>query len=81
MKKIALEEHFTTPVLSAYAHGPGSSMNRQGFGQFEPRLLEFGDMRLEAMDKAGINLAVLSALSQNHPAPKNSVFQRVVNVV
>jgi hypothetical protein len=45
MKKIALEEHFTTPVLSAYAHGPGSSMNRQGFGQFEPRLLEFGDLR------------------------------------
>jgi hypothetical protein len=26
-------------------------MNRQGFGQFEPRLLEFGDLRLEAMDK------------------------------
>ena len=63
MKKIALEEHFTTPVLSAYAHGPGSSMNRQGFVQFEPRLLEFGDMRLEAMDKAGINLAVLSVTS------------------
>jgi len=58
-----LEEHFTTPLLSAYAHGPGSSMNRQGFGAFEPRLLEFGAMRLEAMDKAGIDLAVLSVTS------------------
>lgn len=38
-------------------------MNRQGFGQFEPRLMEFGDMRLEAMDKAGIDLAVLSVTS------------------
>lgn len=63
MKKIALEEHFTTPDLSGYAHGPGSSMNRQGFGQFEQRLLDFGKMRMEAMDKADIDLAVLSVTS------------------
>ena len=71
MKKIALEEHFTTPDMSAYAHGPGSSMNRQRFGQFEQRLLDFGEMRLEAMDEADIDLAVLSVTSPGvQAAPK-----------
>ena|SRR5665647_736987 len=60
MRKIALEEHFTTPDLSRHAKGPGSSMDRKGFGRFESRLVEFDGMRLEAMDKAGIDLAVLS---------------------
>jgi 2,3-dihydroxybenzoate decarboxylase len=60
MKKIALEEHFSTPALSAYAHGAGSSMDRAGFARFEERLLEIGAQRIEAMDAAGIELAVLS---------------------
>ncbi len=60
MRKIALEEHFTSPDLSSYAHRPGSSMDLEGFGRFEKRLLEFDGMRLDAMDKAGIELAVLS---------------------
>lgn len=60
MRKIALEEHFTTPDLSGYAHGPRSSMSQEIFRRFEKRLLEFDSMRLEAMDKAGIELAVLS---------------------
>jgi 2,3-dihydroxybenzoate decarboxylase len=60
MKKIALEEHFTTSELLPYAYGPRSSMDGAGFGRFERRLLDFDDMRLEAMDKAGIELALLS---------------------
>ena len=51
MKKIALEEHFTMPEFSDYA---------QGANPFQKPLLDFGDMRLEAMDKANIDLAVLS---------------------
>ncbi len=35
MRKIALEEHFTSPDLSSYAHPPGSSMDREGFGRFD----------------------------------------------
>jgi hypothetical protein len=46
MRKIALEERFTCPDLSSYAYGPGSSMDREGFGRFEKRLLEFDGMRL-----------------------------------
>ena len=61
MKKIALEEHFTTPQLRGYVYGPHSSMDRKLFAQFEERLLEFDQMRLAAMDRAGIELAVLSA--------------------
>jgi len=72
MKKIALEEHFTTADISEYALGPGSSMDREGFGFFEKRLLDFGDMRLEAMDKAGIDLAVLSATSPGVQAAHNT---------
>ena len=60
MKKIALEEHFTRPELAGYGRGPRSSGDREIYGRFEKRLLEFDGMRLEAMDEAGIELAVLS---------------------
>lgn len=64
LRKIALEEHFTTPQLSAYTTaGAYPSINRSGFAQFEKPLGEFGTARLEAMDQAGIDLAVLSATS------------------
>lgn len=61
MKKIALEEHFSTPELAHYAYAaPGASMDREGFAPFEQRLLEIGEQRIAAMDQAGIELAVLS---------------------
>lgn len=61
MKKIALEEHFSTPELAGYAYaGAGSSRDRDGFARFERRLLEIGEQRIQAMDQAGIELAVLS---------------------
>jgi 2,3-dihydroxybenzoate decarboxylase len=71
MRKIALEEHFTSPDLSSYAHGPGSSMNREGFAHFEKRLLDFGGTRLEAMDKAGIALSVLSVTTPGVQAERD----------
>lgn len=72
MRKIALEEHFTTPALSGYAHGPGSSMDRETFGRFATRLLDFGGQRLEAMDQAGIDLAVLSATTPGIQAERDA---------
>lgn len=78
MRKFALEEHFTRPDLSAYAHGPLSSMDRETFGRFEKRLLEFDGMRLEAMDKAGIELAVLSVTTpgvQGEPNTRTAIKQ------
>lgn len=63
MRKIALEEHFTTPDMAEYLHAPGSSMDSTSFRQFQARLAEFDNRRLEAMDEAGIALAVLSVTS------------------
>lgn len=59
MRKIALEEHFTTADLAGYA--PGIAAISSGpFADIRRRLTEFDDLRLAAMDGAGIDLAVLS---------------------
>ncbi len=62
MRKIALEEHFTTADLDTYqvqaASGP-LHVAAGGADPFEPirrRLSEFDDLRLGAMDRAGIDL-------------------------
>jgi 2,3-dihydroxybenzoate decarboxylase len=58
MRKIALEEHFTTPELSKYVAKPTQSDTI--FADIEKRLADFDQLRLETMDKAGIALSVLS---------------------
>jgi 2,3-dihydroxybenzoate decarboxylase len=60
MKKIALEEHFTRLEFSEHGHGPSSGLDREIFSRFEERLLELDGIRLQAMDNAEIQLAVLS---------------------
>jgi 2,3-dihydroxybenzoate decarboxylase len=72
MRKIALEEHFTRPDLSGYAQGSGSSMDAAWFRPFEERLLDFDDLRLAAMDKAGIDLAVLSVTTPGVQAERDA---------
>ncbi|MGA7328463.1 MAG: amidohydrolase family protein [Rhodomicrobium sp.] len=72
MRKVALEEHFTTPGLSRYAVGPKSSLASSFFGRFEERLLEFGELRLQAMDNAGIEVAVLSVTTPGVQAEKDT---------
>lgn len=60
MHKIALEEHFMTPELAGkFVARP--TRNAHQFHEIERRLADFDTLRLEAMDKAGIDLAVLSA--------------------
>ncbi|WP_253713134.1 amidohydrolase family protein [Bradyrhizobium sp. WD16] len=59
-RKIALEEHFATAELAKkYVARPTRSDTL--FADIERRLVDFDQLRLEAMDMAGIDLAVLSA--------------------
>jgi 2,3-dihydroxybenzoate decarboxylase len=59
MRKVALEEHFTTPELAAkYVARPTQSDAL--FADVERRLADFDELRLETMDKTGIDLMVLS---------------------
>lgn len=61
MRTIALEEHFATP---AFLSGPGRAMAEQaraaGGGRILDMLGELGDERIAAMDRAGIDVQVLS---------------------
>lgn len=57
-RKIALEEHFSTPDLSRYVARPTQSDAL--FADIERRLVDFDALRLETMDKAGIDICVLS---------------------
>lgn len=58
-RKIALEEHYSTPELAkTYIARPTRSDAL--FADIERRLADFDQLRLEAMDAAGIDLSVLS---------------------
>lgn len=61
MQKIALEEHFITPdFLLDTQKLDFSAMNPENAADFQTRLLDFDDLRLKAMDEAGIDISVLS---------------------
>ena len=55
MKKIALEEHFTTPLFFKY---------NQDINPFQDQLLELGERRLEAMDKALLAFGITDRLGK-----------------
>jgi 2,3-dihydroxybenzoate decarboxylase len=61
LKKIALEEHFITESLARYAAGNRPTKDAETFAELRRRLADFDSLRLEAMDQAGIEFAVLSA--------------------
>lgn len=58
--KIALEEHFLCPGLEDYWNSTVEDVPPEVRTRLLARLSDFGDMRLETMDKAGIARAVLS---------------------
>jgi len=61
MKKIALEEHFTTPDFLEFSREKDfKAMNTENVTEFELGLLDLDDLRIEAMNKAGIDISVLS---------------------
>ncbi len=60
VRKIALEEHFLCPGFEDYWRGTVSGVNPNIVANLFARLNDFGEMRLEAMEGAGIARAVLS---------------------
>lgn len=61
MQKIALEEHFiTSDFLQDTQRVDFSGMDQKNAADFQTRLLDFDDLRIKAMDEAGIEISVLS---------------------
>ena len=61
MQKIALEEHFiTSDFLQDTRKVDFAGMNQENAADFQTRLLDFDDLRIKAMDEAGIEISVLS---------------------
>ncbi len=60
VKKVALEEHFLSPGLVDYWWPTMSEVPRDRAEYFFRNLTDFGELRLQGMDGAGIERAVLS---------------------
>ena len=65
MKIVCLEEHIATPEVIAAWHAldPATrdlAIDKSTYNDKERRLLDTGDLRIAAMDEAGIDVAVLS---------------------
>ncbi len=63
VKKIVLEEHFSTPAMSQYATDVVATIDHDFLAYVKPRLMDLEQVRLEEMDKYGIDLCVLSVTS------------------
>ncbi|MFG1434953.1 amidohydrolase family protein [Xanthobacter sediminis] len=73
VRKIALEEHFTIPELAErYVAKPTS--DDAVFADIERHLVDFGETRLEAMDRAGIALSVLSVTTPGVQGEKDAAL-------
>ena len=59
VKKIVLEEHFSTPAMSAYATDVVSTIDADFMKYVKPRLMDMEQMRLDDMDENGIDMCVL----------------------
>ncbi len=60
IRKIALEEHFLCPGFEDYWRSTVGNVDPEVARSLLKRLTEFGEMRLAAMDRAGIACSVLS---------------------
>jgi len=61
VKKIALEEHFTTPTLLRYSHEGGSIIAPDQMAFIAKAILDLDKARIEEMDRYGIDTSILSA--------------------
>jgi hypothetical protein len=59
-RKFALEEHFSTADLEKKGYVGRPTHSDTVFADIERRLQDFEQLRLEAMDEAGIDMSVLS---------------------
>ena len=60
VKKIVLEEHFSTPEVGGYASQILSNINPDFVEYVKPRLADIGALRVEDMDRNGIDISVIS---------------------
>ena len=60
MRLIALEEHFTTPEIAAYSAGTASIAQPGAWRDASRKLLDITEERIPIMDRAGIDMQVLS---------------------
>ena len=60
VRKIILEEHFSTPEVGEYASKVLSTIDPEFIAYVKPRLADIGEMRIEDMDKNGIDMSVVS---------------------
>ncbi len=72
VKKIALEEHVLTPGLIDYWRPTMTTVPPALTADLFTRLTDFGDVRLETMDKSGIARAVLSVAGPGVQAERDA---------
>ena len=73
VKKIALEEHFLSPGLVDYWRPTMTEVPAPAVEQLYKRLTDFGEQRLQTMDTAGIERAVLSISGPGVQAERDPV--------
>ncbi len=76
MRKIALEEHFSTAELVGRGLVARPTDSDAVFADIEKRLADFGETRLAAMDAAGIDVAVLSVTTPGIQGEKDAAMAR-----
>jgi 2,3-dihydroxybenzoate decarboxylase len=72
VRKIALEEHFLCPDLVDYWRPTVGDVDPAILSRVTARLTDFGDLRLEAMDRGGIERAVLSVAGPGVQAERDT---------
>jgi 2,3-dihydroxybenzoate decarboxylase len=82
MKKIAIEEHFLTPELEEYWLPTVAAIDPTICKRLHAQLVDFGDLRLEAMNQAGIERSVLGLAGPGvQREPDTSRARRKASVV
>jgi 2,3-dihydroxybenzoate decarboxylase len=76
MRKIALEEHFLSPGFEDYWLPTMGNVDQKALSGLLERLKDFDDLRLQAMDSAGITRAVLSISGPGVQAERDATTAR-----
>jgi 2,3-dihydroxybenzoate decarboxylase len=76
VEKIALEEHFLCPGFEAYWQPTVGNVDPSIYAQVLARLSDFGELRLAAMDRAGIVRSVLSIAGPGVQAERDTAAAR-----
>src|SRR5262245_28091131 len=74
VEKIALEEHFLCPGFEDYWKSTVGDVDPKILDHVVARLSDFGDLRLEAMDKAGIGRSVLALAGPGVQAERDTAI-------